>query len=402
MRSRASVSGGKEADSSVEPEHDEISGRRSRKGARRVAVVGLGAAGAAAARFVAEAGSAVTGFEQHALGHGQGSSHGSSRIIRHAYSDPLYARLMLDAWPMWQSLEREASESLLVRCGGLTLGPADHPEVAGTRRSLEAIGKPAQALGRHAAERRFPALALKDDEVALFQEDAGFLRATACVMAQARLARRAGASLRENARVASVEERGSECVVRLDGGEEAAFDALVLAAGPWIHRFVPALPLKVTRQQVCYLRIARGAGDFEPSRLPVWIDERSHDYGFPSDGTEPGVKVACHAQGPEWDPDDAGRGSVIDAALVARAVERLPGLAPDVEHGLACLYTSTPSEDFVLDLVPGSSRSWLVSGCSGHGFKFSVLLGSIAAQLAMGETPARDLSRFSMARHASR
>ena len=389
----------------MDPSSGAAFGRGARPGPkRRVAVVGLGAAGIAATRFLAEAGSSVTGFEQHALGHGQGSSHGASRIIRHAYSDSFYARLMLDAWPLWEDLERSAAEELLVKCGGLTLGPADHPEVLATRSSLEAIGKRAEVLGHREAARRFPALAFQADEVALFQRDAGFLRATSCVLAQARLAREAGATLRDQTRVASGLERGGECIVQLASGEEEAFDALVLAAGPWMSGFVRALPLQVTRQQVAYLRIARGADDFVPARLPVWIDERSHDYGFPSDGVEAGVKVACHSLGPPWDPEDADRELEVDAellALVARSVRRLPGLAPTIERGLACLYTSTPSEDFVLDLVPGSSRTWLVSGCSGHGFKFSVLLGKMAAQLAIGGAPSQDVSRFAIARHVA-
>ena len=63
----------------------------------KVAVIGMGAAGGAAARFLALAGHDVTGFEQFRIGHDRGSSHGESRIVRYTYPDPFYSELMADA-----------------------------------------------------------------------------------------------------------------------------------------------------------------------------------------------------------------------------------------------------------------------------------------------------------------
>jgi sarcosine oxidase len=60
-----------------------------------------------------------------------------------------------------------------------------------------------------------------------------------------------------------------------------------------------------------------------------------------------------------------------------------------------CLYTNTPDEDFVLDrqgpIVIGSP-------CSGHGFKFTPLIGRILADLATGERPSIPLDRFASTR----
>jgi glycine/D-amino acid oxidase-like deaminating enzyme len=63
-----------------------------------------------------------------------------------------------------------------------------------------------------------------------------------------------------------------------------------------------------------------------------------------------------------------------------------------------CMYTSTPDEQFIIDQAPGMDRMLLVSGCSGHGFKFTALLGDIAARLVTGRGYARDLGRFSLSR----
>src|SRR5947199_9245523 len=96
----------------------------------RIAILGLGGVGSAAARFLAAAGHDVIGLEQFALDHDRGSSYGGSRIIRRVYPDPLYARLMEAAYPLWDELEAESGEELPLRCGGLYFGPEGPPEMA--------------------------------------------------------------------------------------------------------------------------------------------------------------------------------------------------------------------------------------------------------------------------------
>jgi sarcosine oxidase len=46
------------------------------------------------------------------------------------------------------------------------------------------------------------------------------------------------------------------------------------------------------------------------------------------------------------------------------------------------MYTNTPDRNFILDLHPGDRRVVIASPCSGHGFKFSNVVGMIAADLA--------------------
>jgi sarcosine oxidase len=52
----------------------------------RVAVVGLGAVGGAALRFLAQQRHEAVGYEQFTRGHTRGSSHGESRIYRLTYA----------------------------------------------------------------------------------------------------------------------------------------------------------------------------------------------------------------------------------------------------------------------------------------------------------------------------
>jgi monomeric sarcosine oxidase len=367
----------------------------------KIAVVGIGGTGSAALRFLAAAGHEAAGFEQFQVGHTNGSSHGESRIIRYTYPESLYTAMMSDAYPLWAALEAEAQEELFVRCGGVYLGPKDHPKVRSTEAALIENNLPYEKLSPAAARDRVPGLNFFADEVAIFQRESGFLRSSQCVLANARLAQQHGATIHENTSVQAIIPHGDKVVVRT-AHDEQVFDRAIVTAGAWMGQIFAQLdlPLRVTRQQIVYLRVreSEDAKYFQPGRFPVWIDAGAGYYGFPDDGRIPGVKFAAHEPGDVVDPDDVNR--VVDGAYIERAVQfaslRLPHLSADVTESVVCLYTNTPNEDFILDQMPDAPNVWLVSGCSGHGFKFTVLLGHIAATLATGGSYSRDLSRFAL------
>ena len=86
-------------------------------------VIGAGAVGSAALRAASEAGARVLGLERFAPAHRRGSSHGLSRIYRHAYFEhPDYVPLLRHSSARFASLERESGTSLRHRCGMLLMG----------------------------------------------------------------------------------------------------------------------------------------------------------------------------------------------------------------------------------------------------------------------------------------
>lgn len=66
-------------------------------------------------------------------------------------------------------------------------------------------------------------------------------------------------------------------------------------------------------------------------------------------------------------------------------------------HSETCLYTRTPDEDFVLDRVGPVT---IASPCSGHGFKFTPLIGEVLADLVTGLAPSVPIERFAARRPA--
>src|SRR5581483_11575359 len=124
-----------------------------------VIIAGLGAMGSATAYHLARAGARVLGFDRFAPPHALGSSHGRSRIIREAYfEDPLYVPLVQRAYELWDALEQETGERILVRTGGLMLGVPESAVVSGALRSARTHGLAHELIDAAEVHRRVPAM----------------------------------------------------------------------------------------------------------------------------------------------------------------------------------------------------------------------------------------------------
>src|SRR5579884_595789 len=238
----------------------------------RIAVIGLGAMGSATLWQLAARGIEAIGFEQFQPGHDRGSSHGESRIIRTAYFEGAsYVPLVQRAFALWDDLQAQTGEDLLIRTGGLMIGTPGSEVVAGTRASVEAHKLAHELLDAEGVDRRFPQHVLDADEIAVFEGPAGVLRPERAVRAMASRAAVLGASVRHGSRVEAVEPGDAGVRVTVDG-EVHEFDRVVLSVGAWLPTFMPALPLVVTRQVMAWFAIEDGAA-FSPDRFPIFMHE---------------------------------------------------------------------------------------------------------------------------------
>jgi sarcosine oxidase len=250
--------------------------------------------------------------------------------------------------------------------------------------------------------RRYPAFRLPGDFIVVMQPEGGFVEAARSIRAHQDLAKSAGAEIRFGERVMAVEPRGDGVrVVTARGAIEA--DAAIVAAGPWAREILPDLPIRLrpTRQAIIWVDPPKPEL-LTPDRFPVFMidsDPAIH-YGFPLREGE-GFKISKHHHEDESvEPDTYDRTvSAKDEALIRFALERyLPAANGPVRARMTCLYTMTDDGDFVLDHVPGSPQIVLGSPCSGHGFKFSPVIGEILADLALKRQTAHNISRFRLAR----
>ena len=321
-----------------------------------VSVVGAGVMGLATARVLAQRGHDVTVYEQFELGHNRGSSHGTSRIFRLSYAEDHWIRLAQRAYELWRELERESGRTLLELYGLVDVQRDPARRVA----ALGGAAVAAETLTSVDARERF-GLAYDDVEALVFTRDAGIARADETVAALVDGARAAGAEIREDTRVDSL--------------DDVPGDRVVVTAGGWAPQLLgpERLDATPTRETTLYFR-------GEP--IPSIIDELGEQfYALTAPGV--GVKAGWHKGGRPTHPDDPGEPdeSVVEA-VIGWVKRRLPNVDPEPIRLETCIYTNVEDDRFVCEL---NGRYVIGSACSGHGFKFAPAVGEQLADLAGGD-----------------
>lgn len=378
-----------------------------------VAVLGLGAMGAAATYQLAKRGAKVLGIDRYSPPHEFGSTHGDTRITRIACGEgPEYSVFAARSHQIWRELEGELGVELLTQNGLLVIfGPGQRAINHGVPEFLTATVEAAQQakldyeiLDSAQIRARYPAFNVADGDKAYHDDVSGFVRPEPCIAAQLQKARSLGAQLHLNEQVVAFNQSDGSVTVRTDKDTYHAKE-LIVAAGPWLPDFLkPSLAgrFKVTRQVLYWFRAqdARHHAQFSPGRFPVYIWQVPAPqpiYGFPATGgLDEGVKIATEQDHTATTPQAVAR--AVGAEEIREMYETyvgpyFPGLSPHCIKHKVCLYTQVDRARFIIDRHPDADRIIIASPCSGHGFKHSAGIGELLAQMALGEKH-QDIARF--------
>ncbi|MGH2734546.1 MAG: FAD-dependent oxidoreductase [Actinomycetota bacterium] len=337
-----------------------------------VIVIGSGVMGASTARALSRRGLSVNLVEQFEVGHARGSSHGTSRIFRLSYPDPMYVSMAQEALSLWRAAEEESGETLVVTTGGLDVGA----DIERNADALGACGASFELVKGADVGERWGQPVVRDDELALFQPDAGVALADKVIDAFVRSAVRGGVKLHTSTRIDSLQisEEGVEAHA---GSKLFLAGAAVVTAGAWAKSLLGGagveLDVTPTRETVTYFRVDGPT----PPTLVEWTDPLI--YALPAPGF--GLKAGEHIAGSVTDPDEEGAVNGASIEKVSGWIrQRFPQADPTPAHAETCMYTNTPDEHFVLE-----RRGPIVVGspCSGHGFKFAPLIGKRLAEMAL-------------------
>jgi sarcosine oxidase subunit beta len=187
-------------------------------------------------------------------------------------------------------------------------------------------------------------------------------------------------------RARAVDVMPDQGALRLADGTVESADLLVLAAGPWGPRLLPAaLAPRVVASRQILVRLEPPARHAEAwARAPMLLDlaEEGGFYAVPPVAGTP-LKIGDHrfsrTGDAEADPREATPAEAEEILAFARP--RIRDLGDyRILGARACYYDVEDGERFVVE--PLGPRAFVMSGFTGHGFKFAPLLGLALAAAA--------------------
>jgi len=382
----------------------------------RLAVIGRGLIGAAAARHLA-----LLGHEVALIGPDEpadpgrhdgvfGSHYDEGRITRVLETHPFWRRANAASIARYADIAAESGVDFYHEAGALHLGPDDGGEVAELAAIAAAEGIACETMDSDGLRARFPFLGIRPGMRGCFEpRNAGHISPRRLVRAQTTAARRAGARVVAEAAVA-ISESGSGVTIRTRSGDVEAERALVAAGGhtPSLLGRVGgraeggsaarALGLTVYARTVALFRL----GPAEAARLSGMPSMRC--FGPPGDAPYI-LPPIVYPDGRHWlklggDPVDRtldgeaaigdwfrSGGSVPVADALERQIrERLPGLAVEERRVMPCM--TTFSRTGLPVIGPLSQRLAIATGGCGKAAKCSDELGRLAALALLGEVQA--------------
>jgi N-methyl-L-tryptophan oxidase len=335
-------------------------------------------------------------LDRYGLGNEYCSSNDINRVFRYSYgNDQYYTKMAVESLKLWREIEKETGQELLIPAGLLMLeGEDEHANKfnESSFKTLTKLGLGARLYEGPELRKHFPQFRAGK---AFFDPHGGVLLASKSLETFASLAAAQGVRILEKHVTAIRDESGLE----LETLDQQTIRAkkLVVTAGPWSTGFLKDEMTGIipTRQQLVYLKPARGIEKFRPTSCPVFFTD--HHYGLPAVGID-GVKVSNKELVDPVDPEMARRS--VDPEQIEECRIACRRFVPDLADGevvrtKVCLYDMTENSDFVIDRDPNNRNIVYGYGFSGHGFKFAPIIGRLLAELALDRPPSLDISRFS-------
>lgn len=368
-------------------------------------VIGVGSMGAPTCYELAKRGLKVLGIEQFGIVHDRGSHSGQTRIIRKAYFEhPDYVPLLERAYLNWKEIEQIRDVKIYHETGLLYMGEEDGEIINGVLDAADEYQIPVEEWDEDSLAEMFPDIRMSGDHIALYEPEAGYLDVPTAIKAYTDAAMKHHAAIHVSERVLGWIEENGVIIVTTD---KSTYECkkLIITAGAWAHDWIGKhAVLNVTRQVLAWMTIPPKTLH---KSIPCWLTERADSqgsfYGFPyaQDGRYLGYKLGIHYPGLTISPDQLSSDVSADeiAILEKHLKKMLPGVSMNVSATATCMYTNTIDEDFIIDFMPETSGNILVAaGFSGHGFKFSSVIGEILADLATDGTTALPIDFLSFDR----
>lgn len=361
----------------------------------KIAVVGKGLIGSAAARHLAKSGANVTligpdevpgDFADHK---GSFASHyDEGRITRKNDRRAFFARASAAAISRYPEIAAESGIEFFTEAGALLAGGPDY--MAAVTAARQGLNISFEDLDAEGIARTFPFLAIPDGFTGVYERrDAGHISPRLLVAAQTEAARRHGAIIVSEEAVEVAEGRVTTASQTIEA------DQVIVAAGGWTDSLLGREKrLEVYARTVAFHEI----GPVEAQRLanmPSFVVESPDDIYI--------LPPIPYADGKLWlklggDPEDveldgkaaindwfrSGGSAEIADYLTTRICEVIPGLRFASRVHRPCV--TTWSEDRIPEIRRLDPRLIIAAAGNGSGAKCSDELGRMASTIALEAT----------------
>lgn len=362
-----------------------------------VVVIGAGNFGNWTALHLQRMGAKVTLLDQYGPGNSRSASGGETRGVRTSYGDVPHglqwggwAARAIDKWKEWDEQHTDALlPRLFYTTGDIIMRDDMTPFMEQTVENWEALGRDYEILTADEVRYRWPIVHTPDVNVAIYEPDAGVVRARRAMESVARVFQQEGGEIRVG-RVSMGRIDGRRISdIEFDGGERISGGMFVFALGPWFPKFFPALMGKRlsirTLGHVYYFSTPPGDESFRYPNCPSYNFRGVTGWpALPTDSRGFRIRTGGHSGD---DPDTSIRWVDEKSHAQPRAIlaKYFPALAErSINETRACHYASSVSRNFIIDEHPDYDNGWLAGGGSAESFKQGPVLGEFIAGRIIG------------------
>ncbi len=363
-----------------------------------VCVIGAGAFGLWTALNLQRLGATVEVVDLYGPGNSRATSGGETRGVRTSYGDRphgvQWGRWANEAIKRWKAWDEEHSGGAVApffyNTGDLILRPEPEPYLERTVALWDELGIEYEQPSMDEVRRRWPEIHSDDMTLALYEPQAGVVRARRVMESVAQVFQREGGTITIGRAAPGRIEGGRLSDVTLEPGGTLSAGTFIWACGPWLAKVLPnpmEHRLRIPMGHVFYFGTPPGNTRYNYPNFP--------SYGVPGCTGWPalppdsrGFRVRTGGRPPE-DPDESARAMIPEEGFkrgLDFVKERFPALADaPILETRACHYESAPGSNFIIDLHPEWQNAWITGAGAAEAFKQGPVLGEYIAHRVWGD-----------------
>lgn len=361
-----------------------------------VVVAGAGSFGMWTALNLQRLGANVTVVDPYGPANSRQTSGGETRGVRSSYGDVrhglLWARWATESMRRWTEWDEMGSERLLPKLffntGDLILREEVSPDEEDTMANWDTLGVPYEVLTPDEVNHRWPWIRFENLGFALYEPQAGVVRARRAIESVAEVFRQEGGTIKLG-RAAIGDTDGTHVAnVSISPDESLSAGTFIFACGPWFPKVFPELManrLRIPMGYVFYFGVPPGDRRFVYPNMPSYSVPGCT--GWPALGRDHrGFRVRTGGRLGR-DPDESDRWIDKEFHDSPRRIlqDHFPDLvgAPILETR-ACHYENSVSRNFIIDHHPDFENVWLAGGGCAESFKSGPVIGEYIARRVLG------------------